>query len=124
MTKPRIRPKATSDFPVFREKNANVPPWKKAFLAGEKKFGQNLSKRGWSGRTWQGREFGPPETAQGGRIVSSINLQMVAWSWFSNFVENILLVKEKKWKWLLASRMDGWMDDVNEEMDRDLNDRS
>lgn len=69
MMKPRSGPKATSDFAIFREKNADVPAWKKAFLAGEKKFGQNLSKRGWSGRTWRGREFGPPETTQRGRTL-------------------------------------------------------
>ena len=111
MTKPRIRPKATSDYAVFREKNANVPPWKKAFLAGEKKFGQNLSKRGWSGRTWRGREFGPPETAQGGRIANSIKSHDGSWSWFSNFVENVYIVGKGKtfMERLLASRMDGWM---------------
>lgn len=64
IAKPRKGRRPTSEF-MEREKSADLPAWKKAFWAGEKIYGQNLSRRGWSGRTWRGREFGPPETVQG-----------------------------------------------------------
>lgn len=66
MTKPRTGQKMTLNI-TERDKNVEMPTWKKAFWAGEKRFGQNLARRGWSGRTWRGREFGPPETAHGGK---------------------------------------------------------
>ncbi len=67
-TRPRKGHAPSSQFPAARQLSKEMPAWKKAFIAGEKMYGQNLSRRGWSGRTWQGREFGPPETAAEGML--------------------------------------------------------
>ena len=56
----------SSQFAVERKQSKEMPEWKKAFLEGEKMYGQDLSRRGWSGKTWRGREFGPPEMTTGG----------------------------------------------------------
>lgn len=66
VTRPKKgRTETTSQLVI--EQKEKMPAWKKAFLEGEKKYGQDLSKRGWSGKTWRGREFGPPETSTGGK---------------------------------------------------------
>ena len=68
VTRPWKGRKSSRSEVIEMGKGADMPAWKKAFWAGEKQFGQDLSKKGWSGRTWQGREFGPPEIAQGGKV--------------------------------------------------------
>lgn len=62
---------------VERQQSKKLAAWEKAFLEGEKMFGQNLSRRGWSGRTWRGREFGAPETATGGRVSFNVKIEQV-----------------------------------------------
>lgn len=72
-----MRPKrglpASSSFVGERQPRKDMPAWKKAFIAGEKMYGQDLSRRGWSGKTWRGREFGPPETATGGDVLERMD---------------------------------------------------
>lgn len=63
VTRPRKGQALSSQFSVERQQSKETPAWKKAFKKGEKMYGQDLSRRGWSGRTWRGREFGAPETA-------------------------------------------------------------
>ena len=64
-TRPRKGLPRSTQFADDRRQSRDMPAWKKAFIEGEKMYGQNLSRRGWSGKTWRGREFGPPETATG-----------------------------------------------------------
>ena len=68
-TRPKKGYESSTQFAIERQQSKEMPAWKKAFIAGEKLYGQDLSKRGWSGKTWRGREFGPPETATGGNIM-------------------------------------------------------
>ncbi|XP_028396078.1 28S ribosomal protein S5, mitochondrial-like [Dendronephthya gigantea] len=65
VTRPKKGFPVSKSFVSEREPRREMPAWKKAFIAGEKMYGQDLSRRGWSGKTWRGREFGPPETATG-----------------------------------------------------------
>ena len=67
-TRPQ-RQQAPSPFAVERKHSKEIPEWKKAFIKGEQLYGQDLSKRGWSGKTWRGRQFGPPELTTGGRVI-------------------------------------------------------
>lgn len=64
--KPTKRSSPTSILERETKTEEKMPAWKKAFLKGEKMYGQELSSRGWSGKTWRGREFRAPETVTGG----------------------------------------------------------
>jgi hypothetical protein len=64
-------------------------------------YGQDLSRRGWSGRTWRGREFGAPETATRGTVKVTLMLNLFIYQ------RGMILVEE------LAQRMDSLSDNLS-----------
>jgi hypothetical protein len=76
VAQPRKGQAPSSQFSVERHQSKETPAWKKAFKKGEQMYGQDLSRRGWSGRTWRGREFGAPETATRGTVKMTLMLNV------------------------------------------------
>jgi hypothetical protein len=101
VTRPRKGQALSSQFSVERQQSKETPAWKKAFKKGEKMYGQDLSRRGWSGRTWRGREFGAPETATRGTVKVTLMLNVFIYQ------RGMILVEE------LAQRMDSLSDNLS-----------
>ena len=91
-TRPRKGLPRFTQFADERRQSKDMPAWKKAFIEGEKMYGQNLSRRGWSGKTWRGREFGPPETATGGNVFAT------ELSAYENFPPKVQLIFSQFWQ--------------------------